>query len=234
MMDRMSDRTAGDSIFQDEIKETEAKTAKSDVPGADMYAPTLVKEHIMRAVDPDPRWRVRWQRKKVMQMVRNGNKMTKEQKIKLVEKDHVFKSDNMETSTKKLVHLAHQIAGKTVEDAITQMRFTKKKTGKQLVYWLELARDEAIARRGMGLGAANGELLPAPRQIRVRDGTKDGKLIEVTDPTRLYVDQAWVGKGPYRGFRIRYHARGRQSAMWHPSTREFYAPRPLPLPLPGS
>lgn len=229
MMNRMSDRTAGDSIFEDEIKESEA-TTNTGVESADAYNPTLVKEHVMRAIDPDPRWRVRWQRKKVMQMVRNGNKMTKEQKLKLVEKDHVFQSDNMETSTKKLVHLAHQIAGKTVEDAITQMRFTKKKTGKQLVYYLELARDEAIAKRGMGLGAATGELLPRPRQIRVKDGTKDGRLIEVTDPTRLYVDQAWVGKGPYRGVRIQYHARGRQSAMWKPATRELLFLRPLPVP----
>lgn len=222
----MSDRTSGDSIFEDEIQDAERRNepegegaTKASMAG---YELSNIKEHKMRALDPDPRWRVRWQRRQVMQMVRNGGKkLSKDQQIRLVEKDLTFQSENMETSMKKLVHLAHQIAGKPIEEAITQMRYTKKKTGKQLVYYLEEARDRAIVSRGMGLGKANGQTFAEPKQIQ----TKDGKWMEVSDPTQLYVDQAWVGKGPWRGYRIRYHARGRSSAMWHPSTRT------LPLPL---
>ncbi|KAK8098378.1 mitochondrial 54S ribosomal protein uL22m [Apiospora kogelbergensis] len=216
---RMSDRTSGDSIFEDEIQDAERRNepegegaTKASMAG---YELSNIKEHKMRALDPDPRWRVRWQRRQVMQMVRNGGKkLSKDQQIRLVEKDLTFQSENMETSMKKLVHLAHQIAGKPIEEAITQMRYTKKKTGKQLVYYLEEARDRAIVSRGMGLGKANGQTFAEPKQIQ----TKDGKWMEVSDPTQLYVDQAWVGKGPWRGYRIRYHARGRSSAMWHPST----------------
>ncbi|KAK8085172.1 ribosomal protein L22/L17 [Apiospora hydei] len=195
---RMSERTGGGAT-------------KAGMAG---YELSDVKEHKMRALDPDPRWRVRWQRRQVMQMVRNGKKLTKEQKIKLAEKDLAYQSENMETSSKKLVHLARQIAGKPIDEAITQMRYTKKKTGKMLVYYLEEARDQAIVSRGMGLGKVNGQTFAEPKQIQ----TKDGKWMEVSDPTQLYVDQAWVGKGPWRGYRIQYHARGRSSAMWHPST----------------
>ncbi|KAK7991622.1 ribosomal protein L22/L17 [Apiospora saccharicola] len=215
---RMSDRTGGDSIFEDEIQDAE-KRATAEGSGATKagmagYELSDVKEHKMRALDPDPRWRVRWQRRQVMQMVRGTKKLTKDQKIRLKEKEVTYQSENMETSAKKLVHLAHQIAGKPIDEAITQMRYTKKKTGKMLVYYLEEARDKAIVSRGMGLGKANGQTFAQPKQIR----TKDGKHMEVSDPTQLYVDQAWVGKGPWRGYRIQYHARGRSSAMWHPST----------------
>lgn len=214
----MSDRTGGDSIFEDEIQEADRRTAAeggATKAGMAGYELSDVKEHKMRALDPDPRWRVRWQRRQVMQMVRGTKKLTKEQKIRLAEKQVTYQSENMETSTKKLVHLAHQIAGKPIDEAITQMRYTKKKTGKMLVYYLEEARDQAIVSRGMGLGKANGQTFAQPKQIR----TKDGKHMQVSDPTQLYVDQAWVGKGPWRGYRIQYHARGRSSAMWHPSTR---------------
>ncbi|KAK8068991.1 hypothetical protein PG994_005607 [Apiospora phragmitis] len=214
---RMSERTGGDSIFEDEIQDAERRHP-DEVEGASQasmagYQLSNVKEHKMRALDPDPRWRVRWQRRKVMQMVRNGKKLTKDQKIKLAEKDLLFSSDNMETSTKKLVHLAHQIAGKPIEEAITQMRYTKKKTGKILVYYLEEARDRAIVSRGMGLGKATGQTFKEPKQIQ----TKDGEWMEVSDPTQLYVDQAWVGKGPGRGYRLHYHARGRMTRLFRPS-----------------
>ncbi|KAK8044556.1 MRPL22 mitochondrial ribosomal large subunit [Apiospora rasikravindrae] len=196
------------------IREAHRRRGGATKAGMAGYELSDVREHKMRALDPDPRWRVRWQRRQVMQMVRGGKKLTKEQKIKLAEKDLTYQSENMETSTKKLVHLARQIAGKPIDEAITQMRYTKKKTGKMLVYYLEEARDRAIVARGMGLGKANGQTFAEPKQIQ----TKDGKWMEVSDPTQLYVDQAWVGKGPWRGYRIQYHARGRSSGMWHPST----------------
>ncbi|KAI1500333.1 ribosomal protein L22/L17 [Biscogniauxia marginata] len=215
----MFDRTSGSSIFDEEIKDPEQKAGKRrDVRTATADGISMgyskMKEHMERALDPDPRWRIRYQKKKVMQMVRANGQLTKEERIRRSEKECTNKSPNLATSTKKLVKLSHQIVGKTVEDAITQMRFSKKKMAREVEWQLEEARDTAIARQGMGLGVPNGEVLKTPKRIL----TKDDKWIEVQDPTRLYVDQAWVGKGPYRGARIQYHARGRMSLMWRPST----------------
>jgi ribosomal protein L22 len=214
----MADRTAGESVFDEEIKRVEevSKKAEDGDTGATHTGMSRAKEHMARALDPDPRWRVRWQRKKVMQMVRNGGKLTKEQRIKLSEKEVTQKSENLNTSTKKLMFLSRQIAGKSVEDALTQMRYSKKKTASEIMYVLKEARDRAIVSRGMGLGQVNGELFDKPQKIQ----TKDGKWLEVTDPTGLYIDQAWVGKGPPRGLRIQYHARGRMSRMIKPTARK--------------
>jgi ribosomal protein L22 len=126
-------------------------------------------------------------------------------------------SPGMPTSTKKLVHLSHQIVGKTVDDAITQMTYSKKKMAREVKVQLEEARAAAIAAHGMGLGEVNGEIFDKPKKIQ----TKEGKWIQVSDPTTLYVDESWVGKGPYRGYRIQYHARSRMSAMWRPTSRQL-------------
>ncbi|KAH6652481.1 ribosomal protein L22/L17 [Truncatella angustata] len=212
IFDRMQDRTAGESVFDEEIKKSDDGQKKSSSPDAQVGM-SRAKEHMQRALDPDPRWRIRWQRKKVMQMVRNGGKMTKDQRIKMTEKELTQKSENLNTSTKKLMFLTRQIQGKTLDDALTQMRYSKKKTAPEIIYVLNEARDRAIVGRGMGLGQVNGEVLAKPRKVL----TKDGKWIEVEDPTRLYIDQAWVGKGQNRGMRIQYHARGRMSRMIKPS-----------------
>ncbi|KAI0109304.1 ribosomal protein L22 [Hypoxylon sp. NC0597] len=216
MAQRNLDRTQGTSIFDEEIKDPERARRemeeKQGTPTA--VSGTKVKEHMERAEDPDPRWRVRFLKKKVMQMVRDGNKpLTREQRIRLSEKEHKSASPPLPTSTKKLVHLSHQIVGKTVDEAIMQMRFSKKKMAREVKWQLEDARDRAIAAHGMGLGAADGRELEKPKKIQ----TKDGKWIEVRDPTTLYVDQSWVTKGPYRGMRIQYHARSRMSVMWRPT-----------------
>ncbi|KAI0110745.1 ribosomal protein L22/L17 [Nemania sp. FL0031] len=219
LTERLGSRTQGETIFDEELKAAEDKqTKEADIQQAKQAAASPMgwsgmKEHMERGLDPDPRWRVRYQRKKVMQMVRAGGKLSAEERIKLSEKELTSKSEILPTSTKKLVHLSHQIVGKTVEDAITQMRFSKKRMAREVKYQLEEARDTAIAERGMGLGVQSGET-PAKRKIQ----TKDGRTIEVQDPTRLYVDQSWVAKGPYRGTRIQYHARGRMSVMWRPTT----------------
>jgi ribosomal protein L22 len=222
---RLSSRTQGSSIFDEEIKGSrdQHKAGSQLTPGtteaAEAEKPMLyskMKEHMEMALDPDPRWRVRYQKKKVMQFLRSNRQLTREERIKQSEKELTDTSEVLPTSTKKLVMLSHQIVGKTVDEAITQMRYSKKKMGREVKFQLEEARATAIAERGMGLGAQNGELLAKPRKIR----TKDGKTIEVQDPTQLYVDQAWVTKGPYRGARVQYHSRGRMSMMWRPTTRE--------------
>ncbi|KAI1204432.1 ribosomal protein L22 [Annulohypoxylon truncatum] len=232
MLRRNVDRTQGASIFDEELQAQE-KAADAEKkegsaaggggppkkwPGVAPEGVSLAKEHMQRALDPDPRWRVRFLKKKIRQMVRDADKpLTKAQRIQLTEKEHASQSPVLPTSTKKLMFLSRQIAGKTVDEAITQMRFSKKKMAREVKWELELARDAAIAQRGMGLGAADGKVFDKPRQIQ----TKDGKWIEVKDPTTLYVDQSWVGKRPWLGQRIHHMARGRMSMMWKPSASIF-------------
>jgi ribosomal protein L22 len=225
LAERLSSRTQGTTIFDEEIKgvESQQKAGKQLTPGAPESSGPLsspiayskMKEHMERALDPDPRWRVRYQKKKIMQIVRSNGKLSRQELLKQSEKELTSNSEILPTSTKKLVHLSHQIVGKTVDEAITQMRYSKKKMAREVKYQLEEARDMAIASRGMGLGAKSDEIL-AKRKIQ----TKDGKTVEVQDPTRLYIDQSWVTKGPDRGARTQYHARGRMSIMWRPTTRE--------------
>ena len=111
-------------------------------------------EHKTRAntalvTDPDPRSRVRWQRKKVIQMVRKGGQLTRDERIAMTERTMTHKSEWMPTSTKKLVMLARQVAGKNVDDAIAQMQWSKKKFAAEVKYHLEEARDLAVAQRGI-------------------------------------------------------------------------------------
>lgn len=240
LLQRMSDNTQGSSIFDEEIKDPArargpgegggeggeggedggAVAARRRQQQAALSGPSRMKEHRARAEDPDPRWRIRYQKKKIMQVMRGPRiKPAHEQRadrIRLTEKQITHSSDLIPTSTKKLVHLAHQIVGKTVDDAIVQMRFSKKKMAREVRYQLEEARDHAIASRGMGLGEPEGRLLPEPRRIQ----TKDGRWLEIEDPTRLYVDESWVTKGPYRAPKIKYHARSRMSAQYRPTTRK--------------
>ncbi|KAH6899629.1 ribosomal protein L22/L17 [Thelonectria olida] len=201
-----------DNIFQDEI---EAAPKGGATPASGEGEPEQkTKETMAMVVDPDPRSRICWQRKKVIQMVRRNGRMTKEERIKMSERELLHKSEFMPTSTKKLVMLARQIHGKTVDEAITQMQWSKKKFSAEVRYYLEEARDLAVAQRGMGLGGVNGETFTKPRKIQ----TKEGKWIEVTDPTRMYIAQSWVGRGPWRGKSIDYKGRGRMGIMKHPST----------------
>lgn len=234
LLDKLSSNTKGPSIFDEEIQDSERK-AKEEArryPGTRSQAdaitgPSRMREHMERALDPDPRWRIRWQKKKVAQMVRDqGREKTPRElrleRIRATEKRQASTSSVMATSTKKLVHLAHQIVGKPVDDAITQMRYSKKKAAREVRWQLEEARDMAIATRGMGLGAAPGakegeRVFDKPKKIQ----DKDGNWMEVADPTSLYVDESWVGKGPFRGGRIQYHSRGRMSMMWRPTARKF-------------
>lgn len=201
-----------DNIFQDEI-ESASQTQSEASPGA-AEAEQKTKENMALIVDPDPRSRIRWQRKKVIQMVRRNGRLNKEERVRMSERELLHKSEFMATSTKKLVMLARQIAGKSVDDAILQMKWSKKKFSAEVRYYLEEARDLAIAQRGMGLGQVNGEILTTPRKIQ----DVDGKWLEITDPTRMYVAQSWVGRGPWRGKKIDYKGRGRMGIIRHPST----------------
>lgn len=179
-------------------------------------------EIMKRVLVPDPRAREQWERKKVIQMVRKGGRLTKPQFLKRTEREHLSRSYNMKTSVKKLGMLARQIAGKPIDDAIVQMQFSKKKTAQEVLKQLEFARDEAIVMRGMGLGGDEQEKGEAgkakvakPRPIDIQ--LKSGQRHRVHDRTKIYVDQAWVGRGPY-GKLMDYRARGRVNQIRTPWT----------------
>lgn len=114
-----------------------------------------------RVLDPDPRSSALWLRRRVIAHVRS---LTSPQPYKRVlparvraersERSVVVSSEPLPTSTKKLVHLARQIAGKRIDDAKLQMRLSKKKMARDVGAVLELARLRGIVGHGMGLGEA--------------------------------------------------------------------------------
>ncbi|KFA60740.1 hypothetical protein S40285_04732 [Stachybotrys chlorohalonatus IBT 40285] len=207
MQRNMRENTEG-NIFEDEIQAAQGDNEAS------LASPVKTQDRIALVVDPDPRSRVRWQRKKVIQMVRKNGALTRDEKIRMTEREMLHKSEFLPTSLKKLVMLSRQIAGKPIDEAITQMKWSKKKMAAEVRYYLEEARDLAVAQRGMGLGAANGELLHQARKIQ----TRDGKWMEISDPTRIYIAQSWIGRGPWRGKELDYKGRGRTGIIKHPAT----------------
>lgn len=147
----------------------------------------------------------------VIKQVQKRGRLTKTQKLKQQERELLSKSHDFKTSVKKLNPLARQIAGKTVEEAIIQMRFSKKKAARDVLEHLEHAKNEAIVKRGMGLSL--GKKLEHPLKLQM----KDGKRVKVEDPTTIYVDQAWVGRGLY-GTTPDHRARGQINIMKNPTT----------------
>ncbi|KAI9783871.1 MAG: 54S ribosomal protein L22, mitochondrial [Candelina submexicana] len=164
------------------------------------------------ALDPDPNARKRWERKMVIRQIQRRGRLSKTMQIKRTERESLSKSHMLKTSVKKLGPLARQIAGKSVEDAIVQMRFSRKKVAKDVKEHLEHARNEAIVRRGMGLGEAEGT---KGKEVEIQ--LKNGKRRLVKDRTGLYVDQAWVGRGTF-GRTPDFRARGRVNVMRPPHT----------------
>ncbi|KAI6248662.1 54S ribosomal protein L22, mitochondrial [Erysiphe necator] len=201
---------AKSSILEDE----EVVGPKPEKIGTqDDYGTTIRNPWSMAAVlDPSPHSRRRWERKMVIRDIRKRGRLTKAQQIRRTERESVCKSHDFKTSVKKLVHLANQIKGKTVDDAIIQMRFSKKKVAKDVKEHLEHAKNEAIVRRGMGMG-----ILPGNEFKPLTITTNDKKRVRVVDPTTIYVDQAWCGKGLFDRT-LDYRARGRVNIMRNPTT----------------
>jgi ribosomal protein L22 len=193
--------------------------------------------NMLRVLDPDPNARERWERKKIIQTIRRGGRLNKSVFIKRTEREHTVRSHNMKTSVKKLGKLARQIAGKQIDDAITQMRFSRKKVATEVLKQLEFARDEAVVMRGMGLGnvvpdadastlnQATADVTGITEEVsetkkgneQVQIQLKSGKRHVVTDKSKIYIDQAWVGRGPY-GKLPDYRAKGRMNIMRTPFT----------------
>jgi ribosomal protein L22 len=88
----------------------------------------------------------------VIRNVRQRGRLNKTVTLARTERSSLSKSHFFKTSMKKLAPLARQIAGKPIDEAILQMRFSKKKVAKEVRGHLLQAKNEAIVARGMGLG----------------------------------------------------------------------------------
>ena len=202
------------SIFEDEKLAGPKPQAPIEGPGAQRDIPRN-PETMKAALDPTPEARKRWERKMVIREVQKRGRLTKAQLLKQQERQLLSKSHDFKTSVKKLNPLARQIAGKTVEEAIVQMRFSKKKAAKDVLEHLEHAKNEAIVKRGMGLG---GDKTKLEHPLKIQ--TKDGKRVKVENSTTIYVDQAWVGRGLY-GTTPDHRARGQIHMMKNPTTSKI-------------
>lgn len=148
----------------------------------------------------------------VIRAITQRGRLSRADKIKRTEREHLSKSEFWKTSVKKLSPLARQIAGKPIEEAIVQMSYSKKKAAAEVHDTLVQARDRAVVERGMGLGVAEGRT-----GEKVWIVGKDGARMRVEDRTGIYVAQAWVGKGPY-GIDTDKRARGRIDRLMLPQT----------------
>lgn len=199
---------------EEEARQLQLKT-NSSVMGA-----SLISDHVRNAVDPDPRSRRRWERKMVIRHVTRcldaRGRETRDERIKRTEREVLSKSTWLATSTKKLMYLARQISGKTLEEAKTQMKFSRKKFAQEVLFELDLARDKGVVERGMGLGKVTGEYTPGKSEKKTIRDDRHGKWVDIVDPTRLYVHEAWVNRGPWRGKRPSFRARGRTDLIQMP------------------
>ncbi|KAL4739834.1 ribosomal protein L22/L17 [Aspergillus similis] len=174
------------------------------------------RSHMMAVLDPRPKARIRWERKMVVRELRSLGRLSKTEKIMRTERESLSKSHWFKTSIKKLGPLARQIAGKNIDEAIIQMQFSKKKAAKDVLEHLKHAKNIAIVRSGMGLGAVQaGEDAPKPKPITIT--LKNGERKTITDPTSIYIAQAWVNRGPY-GHEYDHRARGVINIMRPPYT----------------
>lgn len=195
------------------------RPAKKDASTPAEQSTALVdrnRDTISRTLIPHPDRRARWERKMVIRSVKNRGQLSREEIIHQTERELQSRSHFFKTSVKKLGPLARQVAGKKVEDAILQMTYSKKKAARDVRLFLEQARNEAIVSRGMGLGKSSGEG-EGQGEGEVEIKLKDGKAYTVRDPTAIYIDQAWVNRGPY-GVDYDHRARGQINRLRPPHT----------------
>lgn len=192
-------------------------------------------------LDPDPEARRKLERRLVIRSLQKHGRMTKAAKLLRTERQSLYKSHFLPTSVKKLTKIMNQIAGKTVSEALVQLRFSKKKAARDVHKGLLIAQDEAIAARGMGLEDKKQALerwtkqrndqdlgiVPVPTGKKLREMEAKNKVIElkdgtkkvVRDPTEIYVDQAWVGRGS-SWKSPEFRARGQVNLLTHRTTSE--------------
>lgn len=161
---------SSNSLFGDE---QEMKKSKEDDFDADPNIQTKDKpltqrnyENMDVRLNPRPNARANWMSKMVIKDIRRRGRMTREMFLARTERTHTAKSANFKTSVKKLAPLARQVAGKSIDEAIVQMRFSKKKAARYVLKHLLYARNEAIVAKGMGLPQydADGEIITPQAQ----------------------------------------------------------------------
>ncbi|KAH7070562.1 ribosomal protein L22/L17 [Paraphoma chrysanthemicola] len=191
-------------------------------------------------VDPDPAARRRLERRLVISSVKRHGRLTKAQTLARTERQSLYKSQTLPTSVKKLQKVVNQIAGKTVSEALVQLRFSKKRIARDVIKGLEIAQNEAIASRGMSLGsgrlaqerweaqraqtdmgtAKDVQIKPTQKKklgVPTTIELKDGRKKVVRDPSEIYIEQAWVGKGE-SWKSPEYRARGAMNLLTHRTT----------------
>ncbi|KAI9925561.1 54S ribosomal protein L22, mitochondrial [Aspergillus wentii] len=171
------------------------------------------KTGMQAVLDPRPQARVRWERKMVIKEVRRRGRLTKAEQIMRTERESLSKSHWFKTSIKKLGPLARQIAGKNIDEAMLQMRFSKKKAAKDVLDHLKHAKNVAVVRSGMGLPAEGKSALEKPLTVTLKSGERK----RITDPSSIYISQAWVNRGPY-GVDYDHRARGQINILRPPYT----------------
>ncbi|KAJ5692945.1 hypothetical protein N7462_002368 [Penicillium macrosclerotiorum] len=209
------------SIFADDVATPSGpkpSKQKKQIQDEQDQEPTSVlleereRDNLQMALNPNPRAQIRWEKKMVIREIRKRGRIPKEVQIKRTERESLSKSHWFKTSVKKLGPLARQIAGKNIDEAILQMRFSKKKAAQDILGHLEHAKNVAMVRAGMGLPDPNGE---SPKPITVT--LKSGERKKIADPTAIYIQQAWVNRGPY-GFGMDHRARGQINRLRPPAT----------------
>lgn len=207
-----------DSIFSDDKHVDSPEVSAAPVP-EDENQGTLPLEqrdkHTMSmTLDPNPERRKKWERKMIIREVRKRGRVTKKEVIMATEREALVKSHWFKTSVKKLVPLARQIQGKSVDEAILQMRFSKKKVAKDVMEHLEHAKNVAIVRYGMGLDK------PDEKEAKIQPVDiilKNGDTKTISDPSKIYIADSWVNRGPYHK-EYDHRARGRINIMRPPHT----------------
>jgi ribosomal protein L22 len=198
-----------------------------------------------RVLDPRPSVREGWQRRMIIRSIRRRGRLTRTETLLRTERSSLSKSHFFKTSVKKLMMLARQIAGKDLDEAMLQMRFSKKKAAREVLAHLKHAKNEAIVRRGMGLGPNSPYIREAeesshapPKEKAPEDEDILGKVSKAQNPrtvypmpetpmwkpkdhhpdlTKMYVSQAWVGRGTYSKT-LDHRARGVVNIMRNPHT----------------
>ena len=217
---------APNSVFA----EDEAEVARQEETGRRQQDELANRNfsHMARVLNPRPNARARWQRQMVIRHIRRGGRLTKEMKIARTERKHLAKSHFFKTSMKKLAPLTRQIAGKSVDEAILQMRFSKKKVAQEVREHLIQARNEAIVIKGMGVKPDSNleEVMPSGPVILDPSITPPGPDQNSMKARRrglgphetdIYVAEAWTNPGPY-GREPEYRARGRVNMLRPPHT----------------
>ncbi|KAF2655153.1 hypothetical protein K491DRAFT_716517 [Lophiostoma macrostomum CBS 122681] len=140
-------------------------------------------------LDPEPLGRKTLERELVIKGIRRRGRLTKDQYLKRTERQLTFTSQQLPTSTKKLTKLMNMIAGKTVEEALVQLRFSKKKVARDVLKGLLVAQDTAVVSRGMGLNGLRErkKLIEGPEMVEAAEASlsQDGEVEITTDKDNI-------------------------------------------------